>query len=751
MASLALNLALGFASSYLLSLFSPTQKQEGPRLSDLSTPKSSYGAGIPRVYGSVRVAGNFIWGRDIREVVSTSRSGGKGGGGGVQSTTYSYFGSFAMLLAEGQIIGVKRIWLNSKVVYNVAPDADADTYNKSISFASRIRFYNGTSDQGQDSLIAATEGVDNAPAYRGRAYLVFDDLPLGDYGNRFPAVSVEVVQNGYWADGRLYSTPTNAGAIARDICQRVEFDLADLDTTEINDIGVQGFWTNTSISARDALAQMQRAFFFDVIESGGKLKFIKQIRPGSPLAIPRSDLASYEYGQERGDDFNATRTQDTEIIDEASVTYLDIEFAYQQNTQVANRQISPNKNKNDIKFDIVLTASEALAVTRKTLYLAWAQRRKFEFSLPLKYATLEPGDVTSIPFFGDDSHLLYLTKLNVGANLLMQCEGIPYEPSLLALTAIATPPAISLTIPNPSNTDLRLLDIHLIRDEDSDFGLYAGGTGNASWRQANIFISRNDGDSYEFNRTLITKTIVGTCNSTIGEASEFTRDLVNSVSVTVQSGQLESVSEMDFLNGRNCALVGGEILYFKNATLTAGNTYTLTEFLRGRRGTEWAIPDHSSDETFVLLSGYIERILGETLDLNTQRLFKAPTTGQTLEDISATAFTTTGKSLKPYAPCHVKGVRVADDLIITWIRRTRKGGELVDFKDVDLSELSEYYEIDILSGTDVLRTLPGGTPTITYTAAQQIEDFGAVQSSVNVNIYQVSGYVGRGYPAFGEI
>ena len=789
MATIALNLAIGFAASYLANLLSPssTVKQEGPRLNDLSAPKSSYGAGIPKIYGSVRVAGNLMWATNIREVVSQSGGGGgKGGGGSTpETTTYSYYGTFAVLLGEGQIAGIKRIWLNSKLVYNIAPDADIDTYNSSINFAGKLRIYYGTSSQGQDSLIAATQGAENTPAYRGRSYIVFDDIPLEEWGNRLPTVSCEVVQNGYfstqvvsqttiertlvedengnlsWVDVptttevtriALNSTPTSIGAIAQDICSRVGFNLADLDTTEVSDIAVQGFWTNTNISARDALGQLQKVFFFDVIESGGKLKFIKQIRSSSPITIPLSDLATHEYGQERPDDFNSIRTQDTEILDEVSVTYLDVDFAYQQASQSAKRQISPNKNKNDLKFDIVLTASTALSVAQKTLYLGWAQRRRFAFTLPLKYSTLEPGDIASIPFFSGESQLIYILKINIGVNFLLECEGIPYEPSLLALSAIATAPAISLTIPTSSGTTLALLDINLVSDADADFSIYIAATGNAGWRNAGLYVSRNNGSSYDFAKSLLTKTITGTCNNTLGTASEFTRDLGSSISITITSGQLESLSEIDFMNGRNCALVGNEIIYFKNATLTAASTYTLTELLRGRRGTEWAIPGHGANEIFVLLSGYLERLEGQPLDINSQRLYKAPVPAQTLADINPTGFTTTGKGLKPYAPCQIKGTRDgSNNLTISWVRRTRKGGMLVDYKDVDLSELSEAYEVDILFGSTVVRTLSTSTPTVSYSAANQTIDFGSIQSSVNVKIYQLSSYVGRGYAATATI
>ena len=67
--------------------------------------------------------------------------------------------------------------------------------------------------------------------------------------------------------------------------------------------------------------------------------------------------------------------------------------------------------------------------------------------------------------------------------------------------------------------------------------------------------------------------------------------------------------------------------------------------------------------------------------------------------------------------------------------------------DALLGETSESYSIDIMSGATVKRTLTSSTPAVTYTAAQQTADFGAAQTTLTVNIYQVSGAVGRGLVA----
>ena len=56
------------------------------------------------------------------------------------------------------------------------------------------RLHRGTENQEPDSLIEAKQGNDRAPGYRGTAYVVFERLPLGKFGNRVPHFSFEVIR-----------------------------------------------------------------------------------------------------------------------------------------------------------------------------------------------------------------------------------------------------------------------------------------------------------------------------------------------------------------------------------------------------------------------------------------------------------------------------------------------------------------------------------------------------------------------------
>ena len=55
-----------------------------------------------------------------------------------------------------------------------------------------VRLHRGGESQLPDPLIAAIEGETAAPAYRGTAYVVFENLDLTPFGNRIPQFNFEV-------------------------------------------------------------------------------------------------------------------------------------------------------------------------------------------------------------------------------------------------------------------------------------------------------------------------------------------------------------------------------------------------------------------------------------------------------------------------------------------------------------------------------------------------------------------------------
>ena len=151
------------------------------RLSDLTVQKSGYNEVIPTLYGTNRIAGNIIWATDIKEVQKsyvTSYKAGKGGKKVYQNNIeYYYYANIAIGICKGEVTELKKVWADTDLI-----DISKYTY----------RFYKGTETQEPDSLIQGIEGIGKTPAYRGLCYIVFENLPLAEFGNRIPNFTFEV-------------------------------------------------------------------------------------------------------------------------------------------------------------------------------------------------------------------------------------------------------------------------------------------------------------------------------------------------------------------------------------------------------------------------------------------------------------------------------------------------------------------------------------------------------------------------------
>jgi hypothetical protein len=64
--------------------------------------------------------------------------------------------------------------------------------------------------------------------------------------------------------------------------------------------------------------------------------------------------------------------------------------------------------------------------------------------------------------------------------------------------------------------------------------------------------------------------------------------------------------------------------------------------------------------------------------------------------------------------------------------------------EVPLKEAAETYRLEILDGGDVARTIETASPEALYAAADELTDFGAPLTSLEVRVAQLSAVVGPG-------
>lgn len=189
----------------------------GPRLEDLRVQMSQYGATVPFEWGTNRHAGTIIWPRVLEVVEHREEESSKGG---PENVTFKYTLSCAVLLCEGPIAGVRRIWANKKIIYDVSESNTGPTQDPRVG---SIRLHLGTEDQMMDPLIEATDG--EGPAYRGYAYVVFEDYDVTDLNGRPPQWEFEVI-----TEGNTDIEPTTTFGEAYSLTGGMETFSADMDS-----------------------------------------------------------------------------------------------------------------------------------------------------------------------------------------------------------------------------------------------------------------------------------------------------------------------------------------------------------------------------------------------------------------------------------------------------------------------------------------------------------------------------------------
>jgi len=534
--------------------------------------------------------------------------------------------------------------------------------------------------------------------------------------------------------------------IVGDILARAGYASGDYDLSELSAVSVDGYVLQEPTTARMAIEPLQVFSPFDLVESVDQLMAVPR-GSGADITLPSSEWRAAQDKKEPPAPIEMTRTQEMDLPVEVDIDYIDAARDFEANSQRARRIATTAKTVQKVALPIVCTASAAKQIAETRLYTLWAQRTLARIFLSRKYLALEPGDVADL----GDGNLLRVTSLRQAGGLL-QAEGFftyaAAGSSAASADAGASGGGFGIA---PLSSTLYLMDLPLLQSSDDQPGVYAAASGLPGWTGATLWRA-SDGVNYSNIARLPSMAIAGFAVTAPQNVPCDYMDRISTVEVQLMNGSLSSCSEGDLYNGANAALLGSEIIQFETATLVGPGLYTLSNLLRGRRGTEFAASSHSAGETFVMLtSGPVVFVPALQTDRGSAYEFRALSRGQSLGSAQDQDFTYSLNTLKPFSPANVQGSRASgtgSDLTIGWKRRARLDAEWVSNIDVPLDEPSELYDLEVMNGGSVVRTFSSITsPTQVYTAAQQSSDWGTVPASFTVNIYQISARYGRGQPA----
>lgn len=559
--------------------------------------------------------------------------------------------------------------------------------------------------------------------------------------------------------------------IVQDVSLRAGYEAADLDVSELTDL-VLGYAMGNVMSARSRIEPLAIAYQFDGVESDWIVKFRKRGRPADVL-LYQDDLAV--VNDDTGSVLVETRIPDKELPLRISVRYNEKDRDYEAGSQYAARRISPARtqfSERHLTHDVpvVFRALEVKERAERLLYEAWISRTHLTTKASWAFLKYDPLDVFQILLNDGTLFLARVVQADVGADWSIDYQLVTEDEAIYAESAVREAESGSgggyigtVVVQDTAPSRLLLIDTPLLLDTDdggrlvSKLYVTAGsGPSLAPWAGAGIYQS-SDGAAWAGAAQILEEPAWGAATTALAAPeSAWVTDTTNTVTVTLAHGadQMESVSDLALLNGANPALLVNaatgdvEVFQYRDVVQVGANTFELSYLLRGRRGSDTMMDNHAAGDTFIIPTREAVSTINVPLSaFGAERYFRAVTNGSVIEAAITEPVTIHARDLMPYAPCQQETTVSGSDLVLSWRRRSRLGGEWLDGgESPPLAEDSEQYQIDIYSGVSVLRTLTAsGTTSLTYTAAQIAADFGSMPAQLKFAVYQMSAQVGRGF------
>lgn len=278
-------------------------------------------------------------------------------------------------------------------------------------------------------------------AFRRSGWISFGDTSDPTTANTFVAGTATMEPDNKYigeADGTVQPQGQPLSEIVLDLSQRAGLDASQVDVSQLADDTVDGYAIANQMDVRAAINAMAPAYFFDGVESGAQVKYVK--RGGAIAATVADDeLGAYESGGQAPDPLETSRKMDDELPANFNVRYIRAATKYDAAARLAKRLIGNSGTEATLDLPIVMTDTKAQEVAEVNLHGPWVARLTYRFSLPRKYAYLEPTDVIVV---GGYTMRIVSIKQTGGR---YQCEAVHddsnvYVPHVIVTETLPPPP-----------------------------------------------------------------------------------------------------------------------------------------------------------------------------------------------------------------------------------------------------------------------------------------------------------------------
>ncbi|MGP2491769.1 baseplate multidomain protein megatron [Mesorhizobium sp. PUT5] len=589
-----------------------------------------------------------------------------------------------------------------------------------------------------------------SPVYGGRM-LDFSRVYLWAWDARpFPAFPL---RNDLWSDGGNWNLGhwLNGRLGSADLGSLINAILADHGqppaVVDNADGVVQGYVLEDPTTARAALEPLVDLFDLAVIEEPDRLLFRTAGATGE-AAIEMTGLVLSDEAPV----VETTRSPDHELPAEAVLTFRDPMIEYQAASVRATRLGARGSRQHAMSFPGVLEKGQGTVLLEEWLKRAWYQCEVATFCVAQPRDDIVPGAIIRLPESKNSSEFL-VTGIEDGlvrkVTARQITRGVPapwHEPQP------SVPPGTDAGGPVVGKPHVLFLDLPAEAGAGEARDQFRVAAWQKPWRSQTLSVSPEDAGFS--TRTLVSRPAsLGRLVQPLGPGFEGRLDRAGFVHVELFEAQAASASRLQLLNGANAAALRSasgawEVLQFEAAEEIAPQVWRLGGLLRGQLGTGDAMAAGAgAGADFVILdeavvpAGLLPAEVG--LLLNWRVAPSGPWTGAFAQSAEIGGL----RALLPFSPVHLRARWRDGDLELSWIRRSRIGGDSWEGGDVPLGEEAEQYGIEIAAaGGPVLRTATASEPSWLYTAATIGADFGAPPAALDVTVRQL-GRAGWGVPA----
>lgn len=546
---------------------------------------------------------------------------------------------------------------------------------------------------------------------------------------------------GHWINGRLASAP-----LAELVTHMLDdFGFARADTRDLYGI-VPGYVIDGIMSMRDALQPLELAYFLDSVESEGKIRL--RHRGAQPPVMTLTAANAVEM-REGGELITLTRAQETELPASAKVRYVGAQGDYRQAVAEARRLAGRSGRVSQADLAIVLDEAQAVAIAESWLHETWTARERGSFALPPSALAMEPGDALMLEHGGRERMMRATEVIEHGAR---EVSALSLAPEVYGrVTASPRPRAPQAAVQSGSPV-VALLDLPLLTSAQDDTAGFAAAV-QQPWPGGVALYASAQETGFALKAIVTAPATLGRTLDPLAMGPEGRFDYAARLRIKLSHGTLRSADAAAVFAGVNAAAIQNgdgewEVIQFLDAALVDASTYELANLLRAQGGSEGAMrPLVAPGARFVLLDAAVQPVPVSADELKLAYNWRCGPANRAIADASyrTQVHAFAGVGLRPLSPVHVRASRIGTgDMTLSWIRRTRRDGDNWEIAEVPLGEVDERYEVDILSGGSVVRTLSTNAPQALYTAAQQTTDFGSVQPVISLRVCQVSALYGRG-------